>query len=166
MRHTAPIVLLYLVRHAIAAPASPDRPDATRPLTPAGERKFAAEVRGARKLRWRFDQLYHSPLLRAVQTAELLQPLLDGPAHALPDLARAPDVEMLAHIDGERVALVGHEPYLSALLAWLVTGEIGHGERFEFKKGGFAVVEGSLRPGAMALRAMVPPRLLRRLGRK
>lgn len=166
MRHTPPAVLLYLVRHAVAAPASPDRPDATRPLTPEGERKFAAEVRGARKLRWKFDHLYHSPLLRAVQTAELLRPLLEGTLQALPDLARAPDVEMLAHIDGERVALVGHEPYLSALLAWLVTGEIGQAERFEFKKGGVAVVEGSLRPGAMALRAVLPPKVLRRIGRK
>lgn len=157
-------MLLYLVRHAAAAPPSPDRPDAARPLTGEGERKFAAAVRGAERLRWRLDVVYHSPLLRAVQTAALLKPLLRGPLRVLPDLARAPDVELLAHVEGERVALVGHEPYLSALLAWLVTGEIAAGERLAFKKGGVATLEGPLRPGAMTLRAMLPPKILRKLG--
>jgi phosphohistidine phosphatase len=157
-------VLLFLVRHAIAAEANPDQPDASRPLTPAGERKFIAGVKGARRLGWRFDRLYHSPLLRAVQTAELLQPLLAGDSRSLPDLARPPDIEMLAHIEGERVALVGHEPHLSALLAWLTTGEIARGERFPLKKGGVAILAGPLRPGAMELRAAIPPKILRRLG--
>lgn len=156
---------LHLVRHAIAADAVPDRPDASRPLTDKGAHKFAAEVRGAKRLGWRFDRVYHSPLLRAVQTAELMRPLVAASAlRVLPDLARAPDVELLAHIEGERVALVGHEPYLSALLAWLLTGELEGGERFAFKKGGIAIVDGVLRPGAMTLQAMIPPKLLRELG--
>lgn len=157
-------MLLFLVRHAIAAEATPDRPDASRPLTPAGERKFAAAVKGARRLGWRFDRLYHSPLLRAVQTADLLQPLLEGPRQTLPDLARPPDIEMLAHVEGERVALVGHEPHLSALLAWLTAGEIARGERFPLKKGGIAVLSGPLRPGSMELQALVLPKMLRLLG--
>lgn len=157
-------MLLHLVRHAIAADAAPDRSDASRPLTDRGARKFAAEVRGAERLGWRLDRIYHSPLLRAVQTAELMRPIVTGSLHVLPDLARAPDVELLAHIDGERVALVGHEPYLSALLAWLVTGGMEGGERFAFKKGGVAIVEGAPKPGAMTLQAMIPPKLLRRLG--
>jgi phosphohistidine phosphatase len=164
-RHTARAVQLHLVRHAIAADAATDRPDASRPLTDKGADKFAAEVRGAKRLGWRYDRVYHSPLLRAVQTAELLRPLVGGGSlHVLPDLARAPDVELLAHIEGERVALVGHEPYLSALLAWLLTGELEGGERFAFKKGGVAIVEGALKPGAMTLLAMIPPKLLRELG--
>ncbi|HEY8376403.1 MAG TPA: phosphoglycerate mutase family protein [Nannocystis sp.] len=157
-------MLLYLVRHAIAAEPSPLRPDDLRPLTPAGERKFAAAVRGAARLGWRFDRCYHSPKLRAVQTAALLRPLVRGPLQALPDLARPPDVELLAHLEGERVALVGHQPFLGALIAWLTTGENGRGESFALKKGGFAVLTGAPRPGAMALRALVPPKLLRRLG--
>lgn len=157
-------MLLFLVRHARATERSPERPDASRPLTPAGRRRFAAEVRGARRLGWRFDRLYHSPLLRAVQTAELLHPLLSGPTRVLPGLAAAPDEALLADLDGERVALVGHQPHLGALLAWLTTGEIARGDHFAFKKGGVAVLAGSLLPGAMELRALVPPRLLRALG--
>jgi len=155
---------LFLVRHAIAATSAPERPDATRPLTASGREKFSRAVRGARVLGWRFDHLYHSPLTRAVQTAELLSPLLDGPMTALPDLARAPDEEMLAHIEGTKVALVGHEPHLGALLAWLVTGDPGRGERFCFKKGGVALLAGEPRPGAMTLHGLLTPRVLRRIG--
>lgn len=157
-------MLLHLVRHAIAAPASADRPDAARPLTPEGERKFVAGVRGMKRLGWRLDAAYHSPFVRAVQTANLLQPLLHGPSRPLADLARAPDEDLLAHVAGEQVALVGHEPYLSALAAWLVTGEIACGERIELKKGGVAVLAGPLRPGGMTLRALIAPKILRALG--
>ena len=83
---------------------------------------------------------------------------------ALPDLARAPDEEMLAHIEGSKVALVGHEPHLSALLAWLVTGDPGRGERFGFKKGGVTLLVGKPRPNAMTLEALLPPKVLRRIG--
>ena len=154
---------LFLVRHAIAVASAPDHPDATRPLTPEGRARFIKAVRGAKALGWRFDHLYHSPLTRAVQTAELLRPLLDGPCTTLPDLARAPDEEMLAHIEGARVALVGHEPHLGALAAWLVTGDPACGERFCFKKGGVAVLTGDPRPGAMTLEGLLAPKLLRRL---
>lgn len=157
-------MLLHLVRHAIAAPASADRPDAARPLTPEGERKFVAGVRGMKRLGWRLDAAYHSPFVRAVQTANLLQPLLHGSSRSLADLARAPDEDLLAHVAGEQVALVGHEPYLSALAAWLVTGEIACGERIELKKGGVAVLAGPLRPGGMTLRALIAPKILRALG--
>lgn len=154
---------LHVIRHAIAADPSPERPDATRPLTAKGRARFVRAVEGARELGWRFDRLYHSPLVRAVQTAELLRPLLDGAMVALPDLAKAPDEEMLAHLEGARVAVVGHEPHLGALVAWLVAGDAERGERFAFKKGGFAVLAGELRPGAMTLQALVAPKLLRRL---
>jgi phosphohistidine phosphatase len=156
-------MLLYVVRHAIAADSSPDRPDATRPLTAKGRERFVRAVQGAKTLGWRFDRLYHSPLVRAVQTAELLRPLLAGEMVALPDLAKAPDEEMLAHLEGERVAVVGHEPHLGALTAWLVAGDAARGERFCFKKGGFAVLTGEPRPGAMTLQGLVAPKLLRRL---
>lgn len=154
---------LYLVRHAIAVPSTPEQPDAARPLTREGRARFTAVVRGLKVLGWRFDRLYHSPLVRAVQTAELLQPLVDGPCVVLPDLARAPDEEMLAHLEGTKVALVGHEPHLGALLAWLVAGDVGLGERFCFKKGGLARTRGEPRPGGMTLEGLIGPKLLREL---
>lgn len=155
---------LFLVRHAIAVPHSPERPDAARPLTAEGRARFVQVVRGLKALGSRFDRLYHSPLVRAVQTAELLQPLVDGPCVVMPDLAKAPDEEMLAHLEGTKVALVGHEPHLGSLLAWLVTGDSARGERFCFKKGGVARTTGEPRPGGMTLELLLTPKVLRKLG--
>jgi len=62
------------------------------------------------------------------------------------------------------VGLVGHEPFLGALLAWLIVGDPDMGERLAFKKGGVAHIEGGPAPGTCALRAHWPPKSLRKIG--
>jgi phosphohistidine phosphatase len=62
-----------------------------------------------------------------------------------------------------RVAVVGHEPWLGELIALLTTGESRHGETIPLKKGGVAILEGAPTPGGMTLRALLPPRVSRRL---
>jgi phosphohistidine phosphatase len=119
------------------------------------------------------DRVYHSPLLRAVETAELLAPLLDADAESCvtPELARGPREELWRSIEGERVALVGHEPYVSELLTLLVLGwrvfepSSQHG-LFEFEKGAVARLSGDPEPGSMTLVAFWPPKTLRKLGKK
>ena len=69
---------LFLIRHGIAAPGSAVLSDAERPLTPQGRERFAQAVMGLQRLGVRLDRLYHSPWLRAVETATLLRPVLDG----------------------------------------------------------------------------------------
>ena len=64
---------------------------------------------------------------------------------------------------GERIAAVGHEPWMGELCAWLVTGDPDLGDRFPFKKAGVAMLEGTPEPGGCALRAIWPPKTLRRL---
>lgn len=150
---------LYLVRHAIALEGTPD--DA-RPLSEEGRERFAEVVKGLKKLGVELDRIYHSPKLRAVQTADLLTPILKGKTEVTPYLAEAPSLELLATIQGKRVALVGHEPWISDLCAWLVTGE-KQGHQFPFKKGGVAHVEGEAKPGGVQLLAFLPPRVLRNL---
>ena len=66
--------------------------DADRPLTPKACRRA---VLGLQCLKVRFDRLYHSPWLRAVETAELLAPVLDGKAVDSAALARAPSQDLL-----------------------------------------------------------------------
>jgi phosphohistidine phosphatase len=155
---------LFLIRHAIAVAASPDRPDASRPLTDEGRARFRKSARGLGRLGVRFDRVLHSPWARAVETADLLMPLLDGESAVEMRLAREPDGELVAHLAaGERVAAVGHEPWMSELLALLVTGSKAHAARFGFKKGQVAWLAGEAKPRGMALVAFLPPRLLRRL---
>lgn len=158
---------LFLVRHAIAAPrselAGKGLPDAERPLTRQGRERFAQAVAGLQRLGIRLRQVHHSPWLRAVETAALLTPVLKGDLLPTLALARPPDAALLRGINQTPAALVGHEPWMSELLAWLVTGSAA-GATFAFKKGGVAWLEGPLRPGSMVLRAHLPPKVLRALG--
>ena len=155
---------IFVIRHAIALPGSMLLADAERPLTPQGRERFAQAVLGLQRLKVRFARLYHSPWLRAVETAELLAPVLDGKAVDSPALARAPSQDLLDTLVGERVALVGHEPWMGELVAWLTTGAPSDGSVFAFKRGGVAWLEGQPKPGQMELQAFLPPKVLRGLG--
>lgn len=154
---------LLVIRHGIAVPGSMVLADADRPLSPQGRERFTRAVMGLQRLGVRCDRLYHSPWLRAVETAELLGPVLDGEAVCSPDLARPPGQGLLDDLMGERVALVGHEPWMGELVAWLITGAQADGSGFAFKRGGVAWLEGRPKPGRMALRAFLPPKVLRAL---
>lgn len=159
---------LLIVRHAIALPrGTPGVPDAERPLTPRGRRRFESAARGLARALPRPDALLTSPWKRARQTADILAAAYgrlepkDTPALA------GESVEALAQILSgypaeASVAIVGHEPWLSGLLARLLGSADGGG--LEFKKGGVAVVEapGSLEEGGRLV-AYLPPRLMRRL---
>ena len=154
---------LFLIRHAIAAPRSLTLPDAERPLTRQGSERFTQAVVGMQHLGIRLRQVYHSPWLRAVETAALLAPVLQGDLLSTQTLACPPEAALLHEIDQTPAALVGHEPWMSELLAWLITGSPASGAMFPFKKGGVARLEGPLRPGGMVLRAYLPPKVLRAL---
>ena len=146
---------LALVRHAIAEDGDDDL---TRALSPKGKKRFRAVVKGLGAMGLRFDRVVHSPKLRALETAELLAPLADE-LESSSLLAQEPTTALFDVIVGASVALVGHEPHLSALVAWLVTGQLDLGPHFALKKGGVALLEGSAVPKGMQLVALLPPRL-------
>jgi phosphohistidine phosphatase len=150
---------LFLIRHAVADDGDDD---AARPLSADGERRFRRAVRGLSALGVRFDRVLHSPRRRAVETAELLTPLLDGDTEVSPLLTAAPSAELLSSLRGDALAVVGHEPHLSSLLAWLIAGPSSTA-RVSLKKGAVARLEGAPRPGGMRLTALLPLKVLRRL---
>lgn len=149
---------LTLIRHAIAEVGEDD---AARSLSRKGRRRFAQEVAALEALGLRFDRVLHSPLLRALETAELLAPLCDGELEVTPLLTQPPGPALLERLAGDAVAVVGHEPHLSALLAWLLTGSPEAGAAFELKKGAVARLTGERAPGGMRLLALLPPAVLR-----
>ena len=153
---------LFLVRHATAEARGAGWDDAERPLTLDGIERFDRVVKGLRALRVELDVVVHSPWRRAVETAHRLTPLMaQGQRVETSALAASPSDGLLDAIAGERVALVGHEPWMGELLAWLVTGDPFLGAHFVFKKGGVAWLEGDARPGRCTLRALWTPRSLR-----
>lgn len=157
---------LFIVRHAIAEDRRPGGEDDTRALSGIGRRRFKTCVRGMRRLGVRIDRLYHSPLLRAVQTADLMAKLVRDETVVTPLLARAPGSELLEALQGERVAVVGHEPWMSELVQLLLVGIDGPRISMAFDKGGMAWLRGEAAPGGMALLGYYDSRALRTMGRR
>ncbi len=158
---------LLVVRHGIAQPHdTPDVADEERRLTPRGKKRFRKAARGLARIVPRPDVLLTSPLARALETAEITAEAWGGIKPTPEPLLASGKAEALLstlgpHGDEAVIALVGHEPHVSSLVAHLVGGS---GERLPFKKGGAALlqVDGSA-PGSGRLIWFLPPRLLRQL---
>ncbi len=144
---------LFLIRHAIAEERRAGLPDADRQLTDTGRQRFEQMVEGLERGDIRFDRVYTSPWARAVQTAKLLAPVNDGKLIATEGLARSPDPAFFASLEGQTIACVGHEPWMSDTLALLTTGE-PDGTWVRFKKGAIAWLRGEPAPASMHLRAL------------
>ena len=157
-----------MIRHAIAEERQPDQDDASRALTDEGVARMKQIVRGLRRLDVQIARVLTSPWTRALETAQRVARLTDTRPVVTDLLCQAPRAELLALISegSEPTAVVGHEPWLSELIAWLLLGDLRRGEAFALKKGGVAELSGSAVPGGMVLRALHPPRALRRLGQR
>jgi phosphohistidine phosphatase len=163
---------VYLVRHAIAAQRDEERwpDDRDRPLTPKGIQRFRRAARGLGAIVPQVDLVFSSPLERAWRTAVILREEVRWPEPAAwPQLEpdRSPQQVVLAlgpHASRAAVALVGHEPSLSTLLAFLAAGS-PDAFQTELKKGGVAClsVEGRPRAGNATLHWLLTPRMLRAL---
>jgi len=147
---------VYLIRHAPAEPRSSELRDDARPLTARGRKRWRRAVRGLGRLGVRFERVIHSPLLRAVETAEELLQLCDGESAVSTRLADRPGPDLLTELHGKSVALVGHEPWLSELVALLVLGDASEAPRFLLRKGSVCELEGMPVPGGMQLISLLP----------
>ena len=159
------IMQLYIVRHAIAEEPRAGHDDADRELTELGKTKLGRAVRGLRSLDIRFERVLTSPWKRAAHTAKLLEPISSAAPIATDLLAKPPTQELLAMIAerNEVTAVVGHEPWLGELAAWLAFGDARHGDAIVLKKSGVLWLAGTAVAGGMKLRAAIPPKLLRAL---
>jgi len=162
---------LLIVRHGIAVPhGTPEVPEDERPLTKRGVKRFRAAARGLARLCRRPDALLTSPLVRARQTADIAAEAW-GKVEPVDERALAGGTfeqiasAVEAHGDAKLIALFGHEPDVSSLVARLVGSNAS--DRLTFKKGGAALLEV---PGRMAgggsLLWYLPPRVLREAGRR
>jgi len=126
--------------------------------------------RGLRRLGWHFDRVHTSPWARAARTSELLQRLSSSDARTTdstrPIAARrsvVADRRVRVQPHARRAtAVVGHQPWLGELVAWLAFGDSRHHDALVLKKAGVAWLEGTPTPGGMSLRALMPPSMLRR----
>jgi phosphohistidine phosphatase len=174
------LIELYLMRHGIAADLGEGGviKDADRPLTLEGRAKMKQAAAGLRELGLKFNLILTSPLLRARQTAEAVAEVLDlqhrvkiieslapGRAFATGEGGHAEIFLELGAYQFDRALLVGHQPDLSELASYLLTGN--RNLNVEFKKGTLCAIEvASLPPrGPALLRWMMTPKQMRLLGK-
>ncbi|MDY7012000.1 MAG: phosphohistidine phosphatase SixA [Cyanobacteriota bacterium] len=117
---------LYLIRHGIAAERGTYANDDERPLIEIGRKKTQKVARRLHAIGLRFDRILTSPLVRAQQTAQILQQA--GLSSRLEEFAAlAPDgdfragLECLSRYADGTSAFVGHQPDLgnwAEMLLW------------------------------------------------
>lgn len=151
---------LYLIRHAHAEDG---RPDQARPLSRKGRaqiRRLARFLRTASALD--VAEIWHSPLVRSRETAAELRRRLKSraPLTEISGLKPEDDPAVTARRLGavnRPVAIVGHDPHLSALASLLVGGP-AEPAGFRLKKGAALRLDRS--GGGWSARWLVTPELL------
>ena len=164
---------LLIIRHAIAEDretfAHTGQDDSLRPLTAEGRRKMLRAAGSLVSLVPSLDAILTSPFVRAADTAAIVAGAYGGMATQTVD-ALVPDASpnalppvLRSAVGDSVVAVVGHEPHLSTLAAWLLTGKPG--EFITLKKGGVCLIEfdGAARAGAGSLLWLLTPSQLRGL---
>ncbi|MFN4258720.1 MAG: phosphohistidine phosphatase SixA [Gemmataceae bacterium] len=141
---------LYLIRHAEAVDLGEQgiEQDEDRPLTDVGLAQAQLVAKCLQNLNIQLDAVLTSPYLRARQTAETILQYWSEP---LPKLVECEDLAIggkrrkIARVTtkqgGESVALVGHEPDISSLAAWLIGSAKA---QIRFAKAGIAYIRCSL----------------------
>jgi phosphohistidine phosphatase len=131
-----------------------------------------AAASGLRRLGVAPSVILTSPLPRAAETADIVAAGLHGAPAPRQLPALGPDVPAVQTLRALRLfarhralMVVGHQPSLGQLVALLLTGS-ADGVALDLKKGGCAALEstGLVPGGGAALRWLVTPRMLRRVG--
>jgi phosphohistidine phosphatase len=163
---------LLVIRHAIAEEredfARTGKDDRLRPLTEDGRKKMKQGAKGLREIVPEIDLLATSPLTRAAQTAAIVDSVYGGLREVeikelSPEVTPESFLRWLRKQKVDTVAVVGHEPSLSLIVSWLLTGT----ERriIAIRKGGACLLEFSDEVGAgtATLLWALTPALLRAL---
>jgi phosphohistidine phosphatase len=127
--------LIYLLRHGDAE--DPNGDDASRRLTPKGERQAGAAGRALAALGAEIEACLASPKVRAAETARLACKSLAVEPETAIELRGGSFDSLALAADLGNVLLVGHEPDFSDEVARLT------GARVRLRKGGLAIVDGS-----------------------
>jgi phosphohistidine phosphatase len=160
---------LLVIRHAIAFERDRRRwaDDGARPLSPLGVRRSCKAAAGLKELCKVPDRLITSPLVRARQTAKILTQVAGWPpAEIAPELTPGEGavavLTLLGKDRSKRIAIVGHQPDLSALLTACLQTDSSN-LPIEMKKNAVACLlfDGRARVGRAALKWLATPRMLR-----
>ena len=162
-------MVIYFLRHANAGePRLDSASDEKRPLDKLGIKQSHDIGRVLAALEVKLDTIISSPLLRALQTAELVAEELGHKSKIVTDAALRPEAgyekfeDLLRRHSGKKAIMVaGHNPSMTDFLNRLLTGGSSLNV-IEMKKGAVAKVETDDRDSA-ALKWYLPPKVARAL---
>ena len=164
---------LLIIRHGPAGEReqweAQGKDDRLRPLTPAGSREMREVSEGLKRLTPSLPMVVTSPLVRAAETAAIV-----GSSYACrimeleelsPDSTPNEVVGRLRDQPHEILAVVGHEPHLSSMTGYLLTGSPS--SFLKLDKGGACLVafRGAPEGGHGVLHWLMTSHDLRRLGK-
>jgi phosphohistidine phosphatase len=165
-------VNVFILRHGEAGThvTMPSK-DFERPLTESGRKEIEDIASSLLDLHVGFDRVATSPLRRAKETAEIVTSIYEenGPKLEIweelrPEGNKQETLQRLSKLkQDDDVLLVGHEPYLSAMMGEIITG--GSSAHISLKKGGLAKIQiHSFAPKPSGeLRWLLTPRHLKRM---
>ena len=167
---------LYIIRHAIAVDEATSNyeSDSERPLTDKGRKKMRQIAKALRHLGVEFDLILSSPYIRAWETAEILADVfkMKNKIAFSDNLIPLGSPELLIGEINEKhtvdsLAIVGHEPHLSALIGLLVADS----SKIEMtlKKGGVCYLSADnlhYQDYRATLEWLLAPRILMEIGNK
>ena len=157
---------LYILRHGIAADRSAGYAnDELRPLTSKGIRRMRREAKGIDAMGVAPDLIISSTLVRAIQTAEIVQQGLSEPPRMATSRSLVPEAhpsQILRELaDGHSslgsVMVVGHEPHMSSLVSYILTGRVSW--LIDMKKGALVSIDLFSSERGQLLWAMAPRHL-------
>ena len=134
---------IYLIRHGDAEKSAVDIKDVDRELTSSGKAKMKNAASSWKKIIEKFDCIYSSPLVRALQTAEIAATAYGIKSEIIVDKKLSPGcktesiLEITNTAGKEDIAFVGHQPDFSEILSELISTK---GAYIDFKKGAIAKV--------------------------
>lgn len=130
---------LFLLRHGVAEDENASRGDAERRLTEEGKKKVRQVLENASEAGMDPTLIVSSPLVRAVQTAEIARDLLKHKGEILRTKSLLPGAtpeqvwdEIRVHRDEHGILLVGHNPLFGYLPGFLLGSK---DLEIDFKKG-------------------------------
>jgi phosphohistidine phosphatase len=166
-------VELIIIRHAVAEEredfAKKGLEDQLRPLTLKGRKRMQKVCVRLRDYVKDFDVIVSSPLTRARQTAEIVSQLYyEKKVLEIPELVpQSPPQAFVKWLrtqgrNYKRIAIVGHEPHLSILASYMLSGKT---ESFiDLKKSGVISLElesfAHAEAGTAELIFSIPPKFL------
>ena len=153
------MMIVFLLRHGKAArPSTLIHSDHMRPLTNEGRSEMVKIGRALKHLDIQPDMLVSSPLVRSVQTAEIVSEYVDASItlwdELKPESHPSATLKLIHSLHVKSIMLVGHEPHLTDLISHMISTTM---LPISLKKGGLACIRMPAK-GFASLRYLLTPR--------